>query len=246
MTLKAVGVKKVTVILQAADSELPPQDDDIDPETLPEIQVVNGGGIIGILGRGNQITGIQCKELATGIVQEISANALILPMGRFPQFIFTAQDVKGDTPEVSENSSGPIFWQAFEPYKAPEQSGEAGLVAKGDVLSDFSGAIRAIGAGRRAAAAIHQAMYGIELSLPANVVTPDSPVQNVDKVVPTRTFPRQIIPLDNSSDAVELEKGLDEKTARTEAGRCLQCGLICYRKYPPEKESAKTEEVAAA
>jgi hypothetical protein len=27
----------------------------------------------------------------------------------------------------------------------------------------------------------------------------------------------------------ELEKGFDEHTARVEAGRCLRCGLICYR-----------------
>lgn len=244
--LKAVGVKKVTVILQAQDGELPFQDGNIDPEALPEVEVLTGGGVIGILGVDQQLTGIQWKELATGNVQEISTDALILPMGRFPQFIFTAQNEEGDNPDASDNNDGPIRWQAFEPYKAPEQSGQAGLLAKGDVLSDFSGAIRAIGAGRRAAAAIHQAMYGIELSLPANVVTPDSPVQNVDMVVPTRTFPRQISPLDPSPDAVELEQGLSEDKARKEAGRCLQCGLICYRKYPPKKEGTKIEEVAAA
>ncbi len=27
----------------------------------------------------------------------------------------------------------------------------------------------------------------------------------------------------------ELERGFDEEMARTEAARCLQCGLICYK-----------------
>ena len=245
-TLKAIGVERITVILQAADAELPPQDESIDADTLPEIERVTDAGVVGIFGKDQQLTGIQCKNLATGKVQEISADALILPMGRFPQFIFTAKSKEGDSEEKVEASAGPIHWKAFEPYKAPEQFGEEGLLAKGDVLSDFSGAIRAIGAGRRAAAAIHQAMYGIELSLPANVVTPDSPIQNVDKVAPTRTYPRQIIPLDLAPDAVELEKGLDEQAARKEAGRCLQCGLICYRKYPPKKQENEKEEIAAA
>jgi len=28
----------------------------------------------------------------------------------------------------------------------------------------------------------------------------------------------------------EVEQGLDEKMACGEAGRCLSCGLICYRR----------------
>jgi len=28
----------------------------------------------------------------------------------------------------------------------------------------------------------------------------------------------------------EVERGLDEQMAQREAGRCLRCGLICYRK----------------
>ena len=29
---------------------------------------------------------------------------------------------------------------------------------------------------------------------------------------------------------METAKGYSETQARTEAGRCLQCGLICYRR----------------
>jgi len=241
--LKTIGVEKVTVILQAADEALPPQTKGVEADNLPEIEVVTGGGVTGIAGVDQKLTGIRWIDLTSGQERQVDVDALLLPMGRFPQFIYTAR-TEADNP--IERSEGPVHWQAFEPYKAPEQFGEAGLLARGDVLSDFSGAIRAIGAGRRAAAAIHQAMYDIELSLPVNVVTPNSPVQNVDKVVPTRTYPRQIIPLDLAPDAVELEKGLDEHTARKEAGRCLQCGLICYRRYPPVNEKREKEEIAAA
>ena len=41
--------------------------------------------------------------------------------------------------------------------------GEFGLFARGDVLTDFSGAIKAIAAGRRAAATIHMLIYDISL-----------------------------------------------------------------------------------
>jgi hypothetical protein len=36
---------------------------------------------------------------------------------------------------------------------------------------------------------------------------------------------------------VELEKGFDEHTARAEAGRCLRCGLICYRHDASKKDT---------
>jgi len=32
-----------------------------------------------------------------------------------------------------------------------------------------------------------------------------------------------------SPEGVEIEKGYDQAQAMAEAGRCLQCGLICYR-----------------
>jgi formate dehydrogenase beta subunit len=124
-----------------------------------------------------------------------------------------------------------IAWEAFAPYKQPAYHQEAGLLAKGDVLTDFSAAIKAIAAGRRAAASIHKSLYGISLGLADNVVTPETPVQNVDHVhsVPVRS--RQIMPLAEAgqvAQGVEIEKGFSPEEAKAEADRCLQCGLICY------------------
>ena len=70
-------------------------------------------------------------------------------------------------------------------------------------------------------------------------------VQNVDEVETVEAVPRQIMPLRPISDpdgAAELEKGFTEEAAKTEADRCLQCGLICYQhtgiESAPLKESA--------
>jgi NADPH-dependent glutamate synthase beta subunit-like oxidoreductase len=40
------------------------------------------------------------------------------------------------------------------------------------------------------------------------------------------------------AECTELELGFDENTARFEAGRCLQCGLICYRQVPEPQRKA--------
>jgi hypothetical protein len=118
-------------------------------------------------------------------------------------------------------------------------------MANGDVMTDFSAAIEAIGAGRRAAASIHQTMYGIDLDLPEHVVAPDTPVQNVNQVSLVPMQARQLMSLSDGSlisKGAELEKGFDALQASSESNRCLQCGLICYLH---ESETREKEPEAA-
>jgi hypothetical protein len=118
------------------------------------------------------------------------------------------------------------------PYKHPWHRDQSGIYAEGDVLTDYSAAIKAIGAGRRAAASIHQVMNGIPLELDDKVIGPQSYIQNVSCVEAVKPFPRQIMPICSGPELKrcgEIERGFSEDLARKEAGRCLQCGLICYR-----------------
>ena len=147
-----------------------------------------------------------------------------------------------DSTEPGEMKS--LRWEALDPYKDPAFLHEKGLFSRGDVFSDYSAAIKAIGAGRRAAASVHEVMYGISLEHPANVVTPDSYIQNVDRVEDVGISARNIMPLCNHTariDCREVELGFDEQTARAEADRCLQCGLICYLRNQPVEGERKLE-----
>jgi hypothetical protein len=74
-------------------------------------------------------------------------------------------------------------------------------------------------------------MYGLDLDLTGAVLTPDFPIQNVDQLENVEASQRQIMPVGKASgDSEEIEKGYSEKMAKTEADRCLQCGLICYKR----------------
>ena len=135
-------------------------------------------------------------------------------------------------------------WEATPPYKQPAFKNEVGLFAEGDVLADYSAAIKAIGAGRRAAASLQQMMYGIDPSLTEHVITPQSTLQNVDHVESVAACQRQIMPLCSDRELFacgEIEKGFNSELARAEASRCLQCGLICYE---PSVEIEEKEESA--
>ena len=126
------------------------------------------------------------------------------------------------------------------PYKQPWYRDQSGLYAEGDAIADFSAAIKAIGAGRRAAASIHQVMSGITPQLSEKVIDPKAHIQNVSWVENIKLFPRQIMPVCSGTELVpcgDVERGFSEDAARKEAGRCLQCGLICYRQAISQKKT---------
>ena len=186
-----------------------------------------------MIGEADQLTEIEYVELDTSTRQTIPAGALIIPSGRFPELIFKKVKPEADTEPESTESEAPSRWEGVEPYKQPADHHEVGLLAHGDVLSDFSAAIRAIGAARRAAASVHQIMYGIDPVLPEEVIEPSSELQNVDHVENVDAGKRQIMPLCSPKEmgiCHELEKGFTEEMAKEEAARCLQCGLICYER----------------
>ena len=183
-------------------------------------------GVTRLFGDGESLTGFEVLNMDTGETRLLEAQTLVFSAGRFPELIFT-RPIGGDGAE-----SRPGTWTAVSPYKQPDLADEAGLFAKGDALTDFSGAIKAIGAGRRAAAAIHKIIYDIPLDLPENVLKSDAAIQNVDHVEAVATIQRRVMPLADSRDLaqlMELEKGFDTEAAQAEASRCLNCGLICYR-----------------
>ena len=131
-------------------------------------------GVMRLFGDGESLTGIEVLDASTGETIQLPAQTLFFSAGRFPELVFTRP--------AGEDQSETTAWIAVPPYKQPAHADEAGVFAKGDALTDFSGAIKAIGAGRRAAATIHKLIYDIPLDLPDNVLKPDTAIQNVDRV----------------------------------------------------------------
>ena len=160
---------------------------------------------------------------------------MIFATGRFPELVFTRPTPEGEGAQETDAVSLPpdvsLHWEATPPYKQPAFKDEVGLFAEGDVLADYSAAIKAIGAGRRAAASIHQIMHGLSPSLTEHVITAQSALQNVDHVEKVQASQRQIMPICSGKELAlcgEIERGFSAEMAQEEADRCLQCGLICY------------------
>ena len=154
-----------------------------------------------------------------------------MPRKKKPVVLDDVIEIKSDESESDEVSDQPLRWEAISPYKQPSLKDEVGLFADGDVLADYSAAIKAIGAGRRAAASLQQILYGLEPNLTEYVITPLSVVQDVDGVEEVESIQRRIMPICSGRELAicgEIERGFTADMAQTEASRCLQCGLICY------------------
>lgn len=236
---KTGGAREITLVFREDAAKA-----GINAATLAEaglegVHLHTTAGITRLWGAGTSLQGVELIDLAEadGKRTALAVDTLVLAAGRFPEMIFVPAET-GDpaaSEEEAASTSAELAWEAYPPYKQPAFRDEAGLFSKGDQMTDYSGAIKAIGGGRRAAASIHRSLYGIDLDMPQGVLTPEVYVQNVDHVEAVRPYPRRIMPVADSRELAtgsELEKGFDEHTARAEAGRCLRCGLVCYRHDP--------------
>ena len=241
---RELGAARVTILMREGaeaglftDAEL----------NTADAQVVYNAAINRIVGESDQLAEVEIIDGQSGHKRTIKAQNLFLAAGRLPELIFhypqsLSEDGTDTEPQADVADTVLKQWEGVLPYKQPLFEDNVGFFASGDVLSDYSAAIKAIGAGRRGAASVHQVLYGITPALTERVITARAHVQNVDGIEAVAVTQREIMPLSSSLDlarGAEAEIGFTEESARKEASRCLQCGLICYH----QTSAAKTESI---
>jgi formate dehydrogenase beta subunit len=223
------GAENITILFREDLQNSPISHGDVKNLGFEGLDIMYNAAIHCLRGEGDRLVELDTIDTKTREKTTLAAQNLIIATGRFPELIFI--ESKPEEPEAGEPVDRPLRWEATPPYKQPAFKDEAGLFAEGDVLADYSAAIKAIGAGRRAAASLQQMMYGIDPSLTEQVITPQSILQNVNHVESVAACQRQIMPLCSSRELAacgEIERGFNSEKAKAEASRCLQCGLICY------------------
>lgn len=243
--LKRFDVENITFVFNAS-TEGGALDPDIRVKLEKEGVHVMMNAVVGRLnGSEKGLENLEIKKRDSDNAQIVPTDVFFMAAGRYPEMIITRErsaENEAETEKITDNGPSPdmaIRWEGIVPYKKPEFQDSSGLLAPGDALSDYSAAVKAIGAGRRAAASIHQWMYDFEIYLPENAVTPESNLQDVDHLEGVKSSARRIMPLkrrDGGAPSGEIETGYSEEMAKAESTRCLQCGLICYRQTAPAPE----------
>ncbi|MFP4446485.1 MAG: electron transporter RnfB, partial [Desulfosudaceae bacterium] len=195
---KQAGADQVTILVNGN-----PADEETPAAEAAAGVTIYNAAVERLLGTGRTLETIVYTDTATGTSHTLPAQTILCAAGRLPELIFCRQEPAAETTaEITETT--PVAWDA---------------------------AVKAMAGGRRAAAAMHMVMYGDPLCLPDEVITRHSLIQSVSFLAGVSRIPRNIMPLrsqDEISQGLEAEAGFSERIARDEAGRCLQCGLICY------------------
>ena len=244
-----LGAETITVLYRESGENSPVSDDEVQKRGPAGLNVIYNAAVNRIFGEADQLEQVEYIETGSGKPTTLSAQTLVFATGRFPELVFVRPKPEGEDSEegqgVEPASDASLRWEGVQPYKQTAFKDERGLFANGDVLADYSAAIKAIGAGRRAAASIHQVMHGLEPNLAEHVITPQSVLQNVYHVEKVEASQRQIMPICSGEELAkcgEIERGFSADMAQAEASRCLQCGLICYEHTesaaPDEKEES--------
>ncbi|NNL43759.1 MAG: FAD-dependent oxidoreductase [Desulfobacterales bacterium] len=234
---KENGASNITLLFRESLEESDVDAELVDTLKQEGIQIYFNTAISRLFGEEKQLTELEYVHLDTQAGENLPVNTLLISAGRFPEFICSkirSQESDEEDEDTSDApDTGPLRWEAIETVKKPANKDQLGLLAQGDDLTDYTAAIKAIAAGRRAAAAIHHVLYGNPIEHQPNVVTPQTWLQNVDHVHHVTPTARQIMPLGGLREMAmgeDFEKGFSKEMADQEANRCLQCGLICYQK----------------
>ncbi len=248
---KDLGAETITVLFREKWEDSPVADADVGQLELAGLKVIYHTAIERLAGTADQLEQVEYIEADTLKRTVIPAQTLVFASGRFPELIFVRPKVELDENQEATDAELPsdqsLDWEGVQVYKQPALKDEVGLFAEGDVLADYSAAIKAIGAGRRAAASIHQIMHGLSPSLTEAVITPKSVLQNVHQVANVQAGQRQIMPICSGKELSvcgEIERGFSPDMAQKEASRCLQCGLICYEHTAPADQKEESRDAA--
>ena len=224
---KGMGAETITVLFRQTGENSPISDEELEKRGLTGLNVIYNAAVNRLFGEAERLDQVEYIEADTLKRTVIPAQTLVFATGRFPELVFVRP--KPEAAEIEGVESAPdlsIGWEGIQTYKRPAFKDEVGLFAEGDVLADYSAAIKAIGAGRRAAASIHQVMHGLSPNLSEQVITPQSALQNVDHVEKVQASQRQIMPICSGKELAicgEIERGFTADMAQAEASRCLQC-----------------------
>jgi len=219
---KELGAKNVTAIFRDEDKKL--SQGLVQTAKAKGVKVLFGAVLTKLMGEENKLTHVEV--LTKGTTESWEVDSILLAAGRFPELVFV---------QAGEGDEKKGKWATVYPYPSPWAKEDTGLFRPGEAISDYRAVVEAIGQGRRLASTVNKYLNGEAIEPPPNMIRRDSLVLNVKELRPITKVAREKMPTRSQQELLnnpdlELELGFTEEQALREAKRCLQCGLICYRR----------------
>jgi formate dehydrogenase beta subunit len=226
------GAEEATIIYPFLKQDLVLRGIDVDAAEREGIRFLFGTVISGVSGTGDTLAGLALiKEDCS--VEHVPAEALIAATGRISDLVFVRA---GDEDPRSE------AWATIASYAMNPDNRYDDIfnLNENGVFNDNLAVIHSIAKGRRMARAAHLFLTGKELEPQANQIKKDMKILNITHIKGVDANARNIALQNLSASSycdtavlfsqTEIGSGLSEDAAIKEAARCLDCGLICYKK----------------
>jgi NADPH-dependent glutamate synthase beta subunit-like oxidoreductase len=225
------GGAGVTVVFRSTKALVPVAEEDLDAAEAEGIRIVYETALTRMIGQGSELMQVEVMAASgEGEAQVMDIDTLLVGSGRFPELIYVPRSESEE-----EEAVGVDTWQTVVPYASPFAKDDLGIFRDGEVTGDYKAVIEAIGAGRRAASAIQHYLSDEPVEAPANMIRTFTRVVSLDSLEPVPEIPRQKmaeIPREEQllDPDKEITMGFTKDQADAEAKRCMQCGIICYRR----------------
>lgn len=220
------GAEEVTVVFPFSKERAEYYDIDLNRiKESGKVTVIFSAVPVELRGEGDRLSGISLG-LDTGSVgeetgsMELPLDHLIVGSGRFPEMLF----VKEETEEDKETDK----WKTVEIGKVlPREAPQTGIFAVGETgrPSDITGVVIAVRRGRKVVRAIQLYISEEDIAPEPGILTGENEplMQNVLEIPDPGELAK---PRANINNLITLS----EEESQVEAKRCLECGLICYKK----------------
>ncbi|MBW1914085.1 MAG: FAD-dependent oxidoreductase [Deltaproteobacteria bacterium] len=231
------GTGSVTIVIRESREQSSFKDEEVVAAESKGIHFCFQCAVIKMIGEDDQLTHVELARISAFGEEEAEriifpVNTLLTGTGRFPELIYGLQQFEK---EDNDLSSSHLNWETFSVYPGPFAKEDIGIFRPGEEMSDYKAVVEAVGAGRRAASSIQKYLTNGPVEAPNNIIKRHMRVLNLSELLPITELQRQRMTESSrqkriNDPSLEIIVGYSENQAINEAKRCLQCGLICYRK----------------
>ena len=234
------GAKSVSIVLRASPENAPFSKKQLKNAEEQGIKLYFQSAVTKMVGKGSGLTHVEIASLSPkgeeeGERQMLPVDMLVTGAGRFPELIYVPRKYEQEGEEEEPLLTEPVEWETVSLYAGPFAEQDIGIFRPGEATSDYKAVVEAIGSGRRGSSSVYRALAGEPVEAPDNMIRKYTKVLSLDKLEPVSQAHRQkmpeLPPAERISDpSAEIALGYSQDQALQEAKRCLQCGLICYRR----------------
>jgi NADPH-dependent glutamate synthase beta subunit-like oxidoreductase len=223
-TALRLGSKEVTMVCLESDEEVPAFPWAIESARSEGVKMECSWGPLTFSSRNGVVSGVEfqrCLQVydARGVFQPTFDNCELLPLDADTVIIAIGQVSDTDLMEKIGVNSGNL-----DPITL--QTSDEMIFLAGDVISGTSSVVEAMAKGRQAAESVDRFFKGEHMQYGRKYAGPiETEFEiDIDNADPTKRLSISKHQFKGENDFAELEQGVDSKTARQEASRCLSCG----------------------